>query len=475
MIKQPCLNLPISKTDCCPSDGLEDDIFHKILELLYKIVYKEKPAFFRATKPTTKNNAASRLEVAAAAFRLVVEAGTSRITFKTALSVLDHIADTLPAADGAFCEPLKADYLKSFNTILEYAPHTEHLKTKQWQSYVDFALSSLSTGLEDEQDEDGLLSSRDASTASRTGQHLSMRPSQRNVRSAGRDVASHTGDMVAALRSLTSTTNAPVMSRAEAIAETLLTLLQSATRAQEVAFETLNNIIYVSLTENVTFTQTLLSRLIPVVRRLWSTRSNLLREQLLVTLFTCRHLFFATGEPWPSLDRETLQSLLNKLWSEYRTRSERDILQFDDMRMSTPGQVSPLQLRQFVPLRDSSRALSCWMTLSTIACLILRLSSPNETKQPANLQEETPRKKPKVQDSFGEVLESARTAAGQEKLVALQIIVFLFDQPQAAAEESLEALSNLLPDLRHDDGNIRSWTFLIFSRYETVLCCLWHC
>ncbi|KAK5024731.1 Serine/threonine-protein kinase tel1 [Exophiala sideris] len=445
-------------------DGLEDDIFHKILELLYKIFYKEKPAFLRATKPTTKNNAASRLEVAAAAFRLVVETGAPRMTFKTALSVLDHIADTLPLADGTFCEPLKADYLKSFKTILEYAPHTEHLRTKQWQSYVDFALSSLSTGLEDDPNGDGLLSSRDPSTASRNGHQQSLRLSQRSGRSAGRDVASHASDFVAALRSLTSTTNAPVMSRSEAIAETLLTLLQTATRAQEVTFETLNNIIFVSLTENVTFTLSLLSRLIPITRRLWSTRSALLKEQMLVTLFTCRQLFLTTREPWPSLDKESLQALLDKLWSEYRARSERDILQFDDMLIAKPGQLLPLQLRQFVPLRDSGKALSCWMTLSIIACLILRMSDEYQATPPAELPEDTPRKRQKVQVPFDEVLDIARLGLGQEKLVALQIILFLFDQPQPTALASLGGLSSLLHDLRHEDVNIRSWTFLVFSR-----------
>ncbi|KAI1620071.1 ataxia telangectasia mutated family protein [Exophiala viscosa] len=445
-------------------DVLEDDIFHKILELLYKIVYKEKPAFFRATKPTTKNNAASRLEVAAAAFRLVVEAGTPRLSFKTALSVLDHIADTLPSADGTFCEPLKTDYLKSFRTILEYAPHTEHLRSKQWQSYVDFTLSSLSTGLEDEPGTDDFISSRDTSTASRNGHQQSVRLSQRTARSAGRDVASHASDIVAALRSLTSTTNAPVMSRSEAIAETLLTLLQSATRAQEVIFETLNNIIFVSLTENVAFTQSLLSRLIPITRRLWSTRSSLLREQMLVTLFTCRYLFLTTGDPWLSIDKESLQALLDKLWSEYRARSERDILQFDDMQMSRPGQLLPLQLRQFMPLRDSCKALSCWMTLSIIACLILRVSNQNQATPPAELPVEIPRKRQKIQDPFDEVLEIARLGSGQEKLVALQIILFLFDQPQPTKAESLRGLSSLLHDLRHEDGNIQSWTFLVFSR-----------
>ncbi|KAK5232793.1 Serine/threonine-protein kinase tel1 [Exophiala xenobiotica] len=454
-----------SKFDSVEDDVL-DDVFHKIFELIYRIVAKEKPAFVRAAKPTTKNNAASRLEVAAAAFRVTVEAGTSEISFKTALSVLDHIVDTLPLADGSFCQPLKSDYLKSFRTVLEYAPHAEHLRLKRWQGYIDFTLEALSLGLEDESAGDGLASSRDTSMASRSGQPLSSRLSQRSDRSTGRETVSHAEDLAAALRSLTSVTSAPIMSRSAAIAETLLALLKSATRAQEAAFEILNNILFVSLTEDVAFTQKTLSDLIPIMRRLWSSRSSLLREQMLVTLYTCRYFFLSTGDPWLPIEPRLRQSLLNTVLSEYRTKNERDVLSFEDMRPFRGGRNRSLQTEQFIPVRDSARALSGFMTLSVVSCLVLGLSQHTQStsRQPSDPKEEMPRKRQRIQNVFDETLQIATLGTGLEQLVSVQVLFFLLDQPQPPKDEQLSAISNLMPALSNKNGNVQSWAFLVFSQ-----------
>ncbi|KAK5443270.1 Serine/threonine-protein kinase tel1 [Exophiala xenobiotica] len=461
-----------SKFDSVEDDVL-DDVFHKIFELIYKIVAKEKPAFVRAAKPTTKNNAASRLEVAAAAFRVTVEAGTSEISFKTALSVLDHIVDTLPLSDGAFCQPLKSDYLKSFRTVLEYAPHAEHLRLKRWQGYIDFTLEALSLGLEDESAGDGLASSHDTSMASRSGQPLSTRLSQRSDRSTGRETLSHAEDLAAALRSLTSVTSAPIMSRSAPIAETLLALLKSATRAQEAAFEIMNNILFVSLTEDVAFTQNTLTDLIPIMRRLWSSRSSLLREQMLVTLYTCRYFFLSTGDPWLPIEPRHRQSLLNTILSEYRTKNERDILSFEDMRPFRGERNRSLQTEQFIPVRDSARALSGFMTLSVVSCLVLGLSQHTQStsKQPSDTKEEMPRKRQRIQNVFDETLQIATLGTGLEQLVSVQVLFFLLDQPQPPKDEQLSAISNLMPALSNENGNVQSWAFLVFSQLLLLKYC----
>jgi len=183
---------------CCDSDALGDDIFHKIFELLYRIVSKEKPKYIKAASKTSKASAALRLQVTAAALRLTVEAGVFRIRFKTALSVLDHIADTLPLRDGALCEPLKNDYLKVFRILLDYAPHGEHMRQKQWQSFVDFTLDCLSIILGDDTVGSSITTSTATSVASRHDRSLSLRPSQRSGRSIGKEKATLAEEAVAA-------------------------------------------------------------------------------------------------------------------------------------------------------------------------------------------------------------------------------------------------------------------------------------
>ncbi|KIW21549.1 hypothetical protein PV08_02129 [Exophiala spinifera] len=443
---------------------LEDDVFHKILELLYTIISREKSAFSRAVKPTTKNNAASRLEVAAAAFRLVVEAGTPNISFKTALSVLDHVVDTLPLSDGSLCKPLKTDYLKSFRSILEYPPHPEHMRPKKWQGYVDFILEALSSGLEDGPVDGHLVFSREPSMTSGSGQQLSIRRSQQGPRSLGKEIASHAEDLTAALRGLTCVTNAPVLTRSAAIAEVLIGLLNSTTRGQETAFETLNNIIFVTLTENVTLMHTILAELIPILRRLWATKSSILREQMLITLFTCRYFFLSAVESWPQIDAEQLRALLRTILSEYQHRNEREILHFDDMSPYVVDCDHPLRLAHFVPIRDSPRALSCFMTLSVVSCLILGLVFRSKSTRADPHSEDASRKRQRTQNPFDEALQSATLATGQERLIALQILLFLLDQPRTLDSELSAGFSKLMQALTHEDGNVQTWAFLVFSR-----------
>ncbi|KAJ9613591.1 Serine/threonine-protein kinase tel1 [Cladophialophora chaetospira] len=445
-------------------DALGDDIFHKIFELLYSIVSREKPKYIKAATKTSKANANLRLQVTAAALRLTVEAGVSRIRFKTALSVLDHVADTLLLPDGSLFEPLKNDYLKVFRILLDYAPHGEHMKQKQWHVYVDFALVCLSIVLEEDSVENGTTTSREASLASRNDPTLSLRLSQRSGRSIGKEKATFAEETVAALKSLTSITNARIMSRATAISETVQEFLTVARTGQEDAFEILNNIMFVSLSQDVAFTQSLLLALVPIMRRLWSSRSGTLREQMLITLFTCRDLFVAPSGPWPRIETAKLEPLLANLISDYCTRSEKDTLHFDDMQPLLPSERNSLQLTHFKPLRSSARAATCWMSLQVIASLIAGLDRAGRPTSAKSDAEQTPRKRRKVQNHLDEVLELALARSRQERLAALQIILFLLDQAGAHELDRAKLLHMLLPELKHEDSTIQTWVFLLYSR-----------
>ena len=446
------------------SDASGDDIFHQVFERLYEIVSKYKPILLKtSTAKTTRTTASSRLEVAASALRFSVELGASRIRFKTALSVLDHIVDTLPLTDGSLCQPLKSDYLKSFRILLEYPPHGEHLRPKQWQTYVDFALGCLSCVLEDSSAENDGTSSREASVAPRHDNSLSVRLSQKSGKSIGKEKSTLAQDAITALKSLTSVANARIMVRAVAIAGGVQEFLGVATAGQEEAFETLNNLIVVALAENVAFTQNLVSELIPVMRRLWSGRSVALREQMLITLFTCRPLFLAPPGLWTSFDSAVLDPLLVGLMSQYR-RNEKDMLHFDDILPLSISETAYLQTKRFKPSRSSSRAIGGWLTLEVIASLIVGLSRNARLMNGSEEHGESPRKRRKIQSHLDEVLERTIAGNGLEKLASLQMILFLLDQPGLFEHEWVQGLHRLLPDLNHEDPTVQTWVFLLYSR-----------
>ncbi|EXJ78824.1 hypothetical protein A1O1_09226 [Capronia coronata CBS 617.96] len=441
----------------------DEDDFHVTFELLYKVVSKQRPAYLRATKPTTKNGAASRLEVAAAALRLAVEIGNPFVRFKTALSVLDHIVDTLPTADGSWCEPLVNDYLKTFRILLDHAPHVEHMRRKQWQTYVDFTLAALSSAFDDGMPEGDSAHSQATSVASKDGHHMSVRVSQISARTPGKDIALRAEEIILALKNLTSVTNAPIMTRSSVIGHTVREFLETATRSQEVAFEVVNNVVRVSLTEDVALTQRLLCDLMPVMRRL-SSRSALIRERIIAILFPCRYLFLASEGPWPWTDMSNLEHLLNTLLSEYTARNGRDLLHFDDLQPVLAGDKSPLQVKQFKPLRDSARAVSSWMTLSVIASILLALSRRVDSQSADVADGDAPRKRRRVQTRLEEVLQLAAEGAGQEKLIALQVVFFLQDQSTHIQQESLYRVTTVLSDFSQEDGGVQTWIFLVFGR-----------
>jgi len=451
-------------TSATGSRSVGDEQFHTIFELLYQIARKEKQAYLRASKPTSKHNAASRLAGAGAALRLVVEFGVTSIKFKTAVSVLDHILDTLPTSDQGFCEPLKIDYLKSFRLLLDHGPHGEHLRPKQWQTYVDFVLQVVGAFLEDIDSEEG-LTGRGSTMSSRSGLHLSVRPSQRSGRaSPGVESTPQIDEAMGALRGLTAVTNAPLMSRSTHIAETLVDFLHVGTRAQETAFESLNNVVAVALTEDVQFTQNLLTSLAPIIRRLWSSKSAALREQMLIFLSSSRTLFIASNHVWPRMESSLLEQLLATLLSDYSVRAERDLLHFDDVRIVSDGNLSSSQLQQLAPLRNSSRAMTTWTTLGVIACLTLSLSSQQRAYADLDGPEESSRKRRRVQTPVEDILHRAERSSGQEKLVALQLLLFLFDQPLPVPEDVIDRVADLVVNLTDEDPNIQSWAHLLFSR-----------
>lgn len=448
-------------------EPIPEDALHKTFELLYKIISKQKPVYIRAlAKPTTKNNASSRLQVTAAALRLAVEVLTPVIKFKTALSILDHIVETLPNSDGSYCEPLLNDYLKSFKALMEYAPHCEHMRPKQWQRYADFVLALLSAGLDDLTQTNDEATSRDSRNTSRNGFQISLRLSQRSGRGKAKDgVSSYADELVAALKNLTAVTNAPIMSRCAAIADTVNECLMAGSRAQEGAFETLNNIIFVSLAEDVNFTRALISSLIPTIRRLWSHNSALLREQMLITLYSCRYLFISRSNIWPAVESEILEPMLDTMLTDYKSRGDRDILLLEDLQLLIPGEYAPLHSEQFLPVRSSARAVSAWVSLSIIACLILGTrKTPRQENATESDAVEGPRKRQKIHGPREDILQLAIDGPGQTRLVALQILVFLCEQPADDEDTLPKDLALLLPGLSHEDPIIQSWTYVLFSR-----------
>ena len=428
----------------------------------------DKSAFLKAghaaqskSKTTATTN---RLSSAAIAFRLTVEAAISKIKFKTVISVIDHIISTLPTPDEDFVEPLRNDYFKCFRILLEYPPYAEHLKPKQWQEFVDFLIAGVSVSLSDDEQDSNHLSGRDTSMSSRNGSYMSVRVSQ-GQRSSRHGARSSLDDILGALRALSDTTNAPVITRASAIINAMLEVLLSSHTGQAAALEVFNNVALIITTEAVELLLGSLSRLIPIIHRLWSSKSAALRDQLLVTLSICRPMFLAHRDAVGYLEPGLRQKILDTLQSEYMERSSRELLQSDDVSLELLSFDQSQPGYRLVPRGDSPRALLNWTLLTTMTTLFCGLSL---TSHPPNMSSETteqPAKRRKLTTPIQELRHRAGQSDGADRLASIQVLLFVYDLPSPFPAEIEDSIPSLEPLLLSEDPQLVVWTTFLFSRY----------
>jgi ataxia telangiectasia mutated family protein len=445
---------------------LRDDAYHGIFEAVFRLVRSEKPEYLRTNLPKKKSTIATRLGNSASVLRLAVEIGVPVISHKTAVAVIDHIRDTLPVADEGYCLPLRNDYLKSLRAILEYPSHVEHLRRKHWQSLNDFLVAGIQNGSAEDTSSKNGASGQTESQDSRNGRYLSVRTSQHSsARSLGSQPTNSTAELLISLRLLTSATNAPLMTRAASILPCLTEFLEYATISQHDAFEGANNILSTAITEDISLARSTVFGLLPVIRRLWSTKSSALKDQMVITL-TLGHGLLAAQDGTRLTESEHLSliNLLDVLVLEYQRRTDREMLTIDDLRFTGPDVSQPVGLQGIVPLIESGRALSNWSVVSIIACLSMAVDSFQSREDTAELSSGTSRKRRKVTSRVDEIVSQALAGTGSEKSAALQIIIFLMKESEGAPDTVAGNMLKLAGGILEDDSAVASWSMLLFAQ-----------
>lgn len=386
--------------------------------------------------------------------------------------MLDHIVELLPISEDELCEPLRADYLKILRTLLEHPPLVEHLKPKQWQAYSDFALAVLSISVDDEENDiPSFASSRDLS-ASKSINPLSIRVSQSHGSRKGHST-SHASveDLLACLRSLTATTNAPINSRALEILDAVLECLRTSTRSQDLALETFNNIALTLLGHNVRLLRDKFSSLVPIARRLWVSRSSVVKEQLLVTFSLCQGIIVATKRSPIALDSETKLQLLQSLQAEYFSRPTKDILSSDDVDIHFAVTDNAEIQHVLAPVATSARAESQWMLLRTVSQLHYSVEVNREADDPAadDITERQP-KRQKTATAIEELFQQAVHMSSSSQTAALQVLLFLTDLPLVTQLEDIfdRYLSRIADTLTSNDSRGAFWALLLFSKLASL-------
>ena len=432
---------------------------------------KAQRQLYITRKERSKTAASSRLTAAASALRLAVDIGASRVKPRTACAVLDHIIEALPLRDDGLCIPLQSDYFKSFRALLNVPSHGEHFKPKQWQKFTDFLLECLSFELEPVQtlSQDGSL--RDSLTEIRNGQNLSLRTSQTSLSKTSRSSeAGFVDEIIISLKLLASISNAPLLSRANTIAQHLTLFLQTATRSQETAFECLNHVMLLLRTENMALLRDTFSALVPSIRRLWATKSLALREQMLATLSLCEDLLLQPSSAVWSCEEHLIEGLYETITYDAKRRGDREALNVDDLSFARlVTHTTLLAVQSFRPVPVLPRALVAWMNVRLMASLTVALDCRGQSARAENPDLAGPRKRTKLTSHLEELLQCVTDGQGPERLQALQILTLLPQRSRVDDQRWFNTISSLSETTTDEDVNIICWTHLLLAEYASVL------
>ncbi|KZF26714.1 putative phosphotidylinositol kinase Tel1 [Xylona heveae TC161] len=458
-------------------DALTDKGYHKIYEALFRISQQEKSVYLRADTNRRQNDSASRLSSYASALRLVVEFGLRRLKTKTVKALIDHIIQTLPLADGSYCEPLTLDYLKSLRSILEFQPHVEHLAKTEWFAVVEFCCQGIAALPAEDEDTPSHASrstpygTRSTHRQASVSRSLSIAPSredgpQKNSRST-------LEQLLLGLQQLACCSNAPVVDKAADLLSAIFSCMQSSPTAvvyHQAAFAAVNSILLKINTESIALTKYAVRSVIPLAKRLWTTKSSSLKDEILIAL--------SVGDAYlHSLLREKnnedlvsdVESLLETLLAEYSKRLERDQLQIDDLGLPTRRHISlenaPLHLTSCFLRNGRTRAEQNWMLLRTIARLSSCLDSIKTHADSAASASEIayPHKRRRITFMHHELLRQSQSLQFSTRLCALQGILFLVEEREFEERELKEVLEELSSGIADENGTISSWTLMAIT------------
>ncbi|KAJ5587425.1 uncharacterized protein N7459_003190 [Penicillium hispanicum] len=451
--------------------GLNDKGCHKIFESLFRCIALEKSAFNKAQRSTSKStvtSSASRLSTCASVLRIAVDILLRNLRTKTVRAIIDHVTDTIPIPGEGLWESLSVDYTKCLTSLLRYSPHTEHLGDSEWEKLIDFCLAAI----ELQESEESQLSIRsghrsapedtlDASDSRSTPSRMTPAPTSREKSAGDRNAI---GEVVVCIQLLTTSPSAPVQAAAENILNGLVEFVKSrsmmAGNAHQLAFSSINTVVSKVLFDQSELVRLSLLGLVPVIRRLWATKLQSLKDELLVCVMLCMVVLVhaARNDPSESLAR-LIEGLTESLFSEYVKRSEKELLQIDEtvFYKTSVNQHRPI----YGPRLGNTRSEHSWTVIWAIANLLKLSEDVAMCTLQHNSTHEASNKRQRFSSGIDDVLRDAVSATGSQRICALQLIPFLENEIELERKESLAL--RLVPHILDDNSAVSSWTMIALT------------
>ncbi|CAG8973183.1 hypothetical protein HYALB_00008775 [Hymenoscyphus albidus] len=473
--------------------NLDDSAWHKIYEELFQVVVSVKPGLAKAKK---SSQVPGRLTQIADLLRVILKAGVSKISAKTLTAIIDHITQILPTSSGEYCGPLLHHYLKALTIVVEHQANSERLanaerskqnsrdKERVWPDVVDFCCQGINQYVIDSP----RSFARNSSLAA--GRSLSARPL---VKSSSASTIidhstplskSHADDLLQTLHLLVSPANAPIALRYKEIYACILKFWHAqgsnVTQSHQLIFSIINNIILHVRTDEIVFTQSIASEVVPIISRFWQGKTvakdemlNSVRDEILIFMFMIHpHLerSMRDGEDVLSM----LEELSDVLKSDYARRSPKDQMQLDDLTMVDFGahpMAAPFCL-QAIQLRDhNTKSERNWAHLQIVGIVERLINIGQQQVSLGNNDEELekhPRKRQRVAMSYDRMLEPLQSYHEKRRLAGLQTLPYILINRQLVPSELQTILEHLQTCSFDKRGEIPSWAMLALSRQKSA-------
>ncbi|KAJ5678082.1 uncharacterized protein N7477_003715 [Penicillium maclennaniae] len=448
---------------------LNDKACFKIFETLFRLVASEKSGYARAQRSNSKSPSTTRLSACASVIRIAVDTFLQNIRIKTVRAVIEHILETIPIPGEGLWELMSVDYTKCLTSLLRYPPHTEHLGDADWEKLIEFCLTALRLPVDDESQfsiRSGYRSAaEDTSDGHSTPARMTPAPAARE-RSVGDRTA--IGEVVESIQLLTASPSAPTQLAAENILHGLVEYVKSSStvagNAHQLAFNSINTVVARVMFDQSQMVQSALLRLIPVIRRIWVTKLQSLKDELLVTLMHCTALLADAAQKDPSEPLErSIEGLISSLFSEYVRRPEKELLQVDDVVFHEAAEMENRQL--YGPRLGYSRSEHNWSLIWVIASFLKLLEDISARPRDPDSLREASGKRQRLHSRIEDIFLDAISAIGARKICALQLVPFLEQRIDLERKESF--IRRLTPNIMDDNGAVSSWTMIALASIAT--------
>jgi len=226
-----------------------------------------------------------------------------------------------------------------------------------------------------------------------------------------------------------------------------------------------NSITARAITEDSRLAQRIILDIIPTIRRLWPSKSLLLRDEMLITLVLSSDIIKAMPQTHSNDDvYSSLSNLLEVISAEYSRRNERDILQLDEMVFSTDQKQQVMSLDKFHIRAEHTRGTFNWATISVLACLTLTVDQLSHTKQEHSANE-NPSKRLRLTNGVEDVFRQSLSASALTKVRALQTVPFLLNDYSAVSDILPDLLAQYTNQILDEDRTVATWTMVAISRH----------